>query len=367
MFDLSDVDRAVGDLSGAVKALRIGLRSSRRLGDRYYLPRDLTALAEIRIAQHKTQEADQLFEEAEDVLDGILVNQHSVYESTARAGSMSETYLDHFNLARSKGNTARAFKVLERVRGRVAASRLYSRIKSKNKSSVVEALEANIASVQLSLMRTDDQKERAALLDRLLEYERNLAFETNETGLKRQDMLAKPVSLRAVRAALGRDEILVEYVLDEPNAFCVAVTREGARIVTLPAGGRRIEDLTKSLLRELESKNSGAQFANQLYDILLSQPLGAFQKSRLIISPDGVLHLLPFEALRDGTGTLVVRSKIVSYTPSAGVLQALRTQKPQTTAPLPLLAVGDVDYRFTRLPPKATPNSLSPIIPTAPP
>jgi hypothetical protein len=120
MFDLSEVDRAVGDQSGAIKALRIGLRSEPATRNRYYLPRDLTALTEIRVTQHKTQAAGQLFEQAEDILDGILVNQHSLYESTARADSMSETYLAHFNLARSHGNTARVFHVLERVRGRVS-------------------------------------------------------------------------------------------------------------------------------------------------------------------------------------------------------------------------------------------------------
>jgi CHAT domain-containing protein len=129
--------------------------------------------------------------------------------------------------------------------------------------------------------------------------------------------------------------------------------------MVLPAGTKHIQDLTKSFLRELESKNSGAQFAGQLYDILLGQPLGAFHKSRLLISPDGVLHLLPFEALRDGTGNLVIGSKVVSYTPSASVLQALRTQRPRTPASLPLLAVGDVDYRFIRLPSRATQNSLA--------
>jgi len=359
MFDLSDVERSSGDLSGASRALKIGLQASRRLGDRYYLPRDLTALAEIKIAQHKTREADRLFEEAEDILDAIIVNQHSLYESAARAGSMSETYLDHFKLARNRGNTARAFQVLERVRGRIAASRLYARSKSQSESPAAAALEARIAGVQLSLLRTDDPRQRPALLDRLLEYERNLAFETNEAGIKRQEMLAKNPSLKTVQAMLGRDEVLVEYVLDEPNAFCIAVTREAAKIMVLPAGAKHIQDLTKSFLRELESRNSGAQFAGQLYNILLSEPLGAFHKSRLLISPDGVLHLLPFEALRDGAGELLVRSKVVSYTPSASVLQALRTQRPQTVASLPLLAVGDVDYRFTRLPSRGTQRSLT--------
>jgi len=117
MFNLATLNRTLGDLAGAGTALETGLSASRRVGDRYYLPRDLTALAEIKVAQRKTAQADRLFEEAEDILDGILVNEHSMHESAARAGSMSETYLEHFKLAASHRRTSRAFEVLERVRG----------------------------------------------------------------------------------------------------------------------------------------------------------------------------------------------------------------------------------------------------------
>jgi CHAT domain-containing protein len=351
MFDLADVDRQLGDKGSASDALNAGLNASRRLGDRYYLPRDLTALAEIEAAKSHFQQADKLFGQAEDVLDGILINQHSFEESTARAGSMSNTYLEHFRLALKMGDVERAFQVLERVRGRTVASQLYARNKSANKSSGLISLEAKIAATQLALLRTDDAKERSALLEQLLGNERNLAFALNEAGLQRRDVLVKPTPLKTIRAMLGEDEVLVEYVLDEPNTFCFAISRKFSQVITLAAGSDQIKTLTESYLSGLKSMKSSDQLSEQLYAILLEPVLKSFHQSRLIVSPDGILHSLPFEALREGTG-FVVRSKIVSYTPSATVLWRLRTA-PILESRRSLLAVGAVEYNMVRALPKS--------------
>src|SRR5262249_1580181 len=99
--------------------------------------------------------------------------------------------------------------------------------------------------------------------------------------------------------------------------------------------------------------------AGELYEILFGSVPRAFQKSRLILSADGVLHLLPFEALRDSNGKLLIQSRVVSYTPSASVLYALRNQRPQVPTPFRWLAIGDVDYRFKGLPLAATHNALA--------
>ena len=69
------------------------------------------------------------------------------------------------------------------------------------------------------MLRNDDARERSAFLEQLLADERNLAFELNEAGLQRQEMLLKPAALKTIQSVLGEDEILVEYVLDEPKSF----------------------------------------------------------------------------------------------------------------------------------------------------
>jgi CHAT domain-containing protein len=351
MFDLANLDRQLGDIENAGDALTAGLKASRRLGDRYYVPRDLTAMAELAVAKNKLRRADSLFEQAEDVLDGILINQHSFEESTARAGSMSSTYLEHFRLAFQMGDVGRAFQVLERVRGRTVASHLYAREKANNNSPQVVSLEAKIAATQLALLRTDDARERSALLEQLLADERNLAFELNEAGLQRQEMLLKPAALKTVQAVLGEDEVLVEYVLDEPKSFCIVITRKSADLLVLPAGSNKLETVTGSYLSELKSRRSGDSFAAELYSLLLEPVVNSFQQSRLIISADGILHLLPFEALSHGN-SFVVDSKVVSYTPSATVLLQLRTTQIAESR-RPLLAVGAVEYKLVRALPKS--------------
>jgi CHAT domain-containing protein len=351
MFDLANLDRQLGDIENAGDALTAGLKASRRLGDRYYVPRDLTAMAELAVAKNKLRRADRLFEQAEDVLDGILINQHSFEESTARAGSMSSTYLEHFRLAFQMGDVGRAFQVLERVRGRTVASHLYARENANNNSPQVVSLEAKIAATQLALLRTDDARERSALLEQLLADERNLAFELNEAGLQRQEMLLKPAALKTIQAVLGEDEVLVEYVLDEPKSFCIVITRKSADLLVLPAGSNKLQTVTGSYLSELKSRRSGDPFAAELYSLLLEPVLNSFKQSRLIISADGILHLLPFEALSHGN-SFVVDSKVVSYTPSATVLWRLRTTQIAESR-RPLLAVGAVEYKLVRSLPKS--------------
>jgi CHAT domain-containing protein len=351
MFDLANVERQLGDTQSASDALKAGLSASRRIGDRYYVPRDLTALAEIAAVKGDFRQADRLFEQAEDVLDGILINQHSFEESTARAGSMSSTYLEHFRLALEMGDVGRAFQVLERVRGRTVASHLYTHQKTANESPRLVSLEAKIAATQLALLRTDDAKERSGLLEQLLAEERNRAFELNEAGLQRRDVLAKPAPLKTIQAMLRDDEVLAEYVLDEPKAFCVVITKKSTQLVTLSAGTNRIQTLTASYLSELKSRKSGEQAAGELYTMLLEPVLRSFHQARLIVSPDGILYSLPFEALRDRDG-FVVRSKIVSYAPSASVMWRLRTAHLAESG-RPLLAIGAVDYKMVRALPKS--------------
>jgi CHAT domain-containing protein len=361
MFDLANLDRQLGDIENAGDALTAGLKASRRLGDRYYVPRDLTAMAELAVAKNKLRRADRLFEQAEDVLDGILINQHSFEESTARAGSMSSTYLEHFRLAFQMGDVGRAFQVLERVRGRTVASHLYTRENANNNSPQVVSLEAKIAATQLALLRTDDARERSALLEQLLADERNLAFELNEAGLQRQEMLLKPAALKTIQAVLGEDEVLVEYVLDEPKSFCIVITRKSADLLVLPAGSNKLQTVTGSYLSELKSRRSGEPFAAELYSLLVEPVVNSFQQSRLIISADGILHLLPFEALSHGN-SFVVDSKVVSYTPSATVLWRLRTTQIAESR-RPLLAVGAVEYKLVRaLPKRVERGSLTAVV-----
>jgi CHAT domain-containing protein len=154
--------------------------------------------------------------------------------------------------------------------------------------------------------------------------------------------------------------MVLEYVLDEPSSFCLRVTRTSAAVTVLPGGRERIDDLVERYVAEVKSKQSSAETGESLYSLLVQRISGLESKSRLIIVPDGKLHLLPFASLTDLQGRYFLESHIVTNSPSATVLYLIKhslTAKPPTQA---FLGVGDVQYVQDRTtPPKEDSGSDS--------
>ena len=134
-------------------------------------------LADLKAQRGAINEAEALYSNAEDVIDGMLVNLHEAYWSSSLAGAMSDTYLHHFELEAHQGNLDRALSVLERVRGRTAAALLENKVSfGKDESADARAVEDEVSNLQLRLMRSENPKERASLLDQLVEYERRMEW-----------------------------------------------------------------------------------------------------------------------------------------------------------------------------------------------
>src|SRR5229473_4449806 len=346
MIDLAGLYRDAGDLKSAEERAAIGVDASRRVGDRYYLPRDLTVLGDLKALRGNPAQAETLYANAEDVIDGMLVNLHEAYWSSSLAGAMSETYLHHFELEAQEGNVERALGVLERVRGRTAAALLENKVTfSKNESEDVRALENNVSELQLRLMRSESAQERVGLLDQLVEYERRLEWTRTDRRESKLGWFEKPSSLKAIQASLRSDEVVLEYVLGEPHSYCVWISKKRAAVQVLPAGRQRIQELTRKYLDEILAKGDDIVLAKQLYGLLLSPLPQEATNERLIVVPDGILHLLPFDTLHDSTGALLLETRTISYAPASTVLSVLRTTKDTEPSRRTFLGVGDVSYQ----------------------
>src|SRR6266852_5887077 len=262
MIDLAGFYRDAGDLKSAEEHSAIGVDASRRVGDRYYLPRDLTMLADLKALRGNRVQAEALYANAEDVIDGMLVNLHEAYWSSSLAGAMSETYLRHFELEAREGRVDRALNVLERVRGRTAAALLENKVTfGIDESKDVRALEDAVSELQLQLMRSGKAKERAGLLDQLVEYERRLEWTRTERRDSKPDWFEKPSSFKEIQDSLRPDEVVLEYVLSEPNSYCVWISKNRAGLEVLPAGRQRIEELTRQYLGEVRAKRDDSALA----------------------------------------------------------------------------------------------------------
>ena len=346
MIDLAGLYRDAGDLKSAEERATLGIEASKRVGDRYYLPRDLTILADFKAQRRSTAEAEALYQNAEDVIDGMLVNLHEAYWSSSLAGAMSATYLHHFELEVRDGSVERALTVLERVRGRTAAAVLENKAPFGTKESEeVRALEDIVSDLQLRLMRSESPKERVGLLEQLVECEQRLELTRTDRRDSKPGWFEKPSSMKEIQAALRADEVVLEYVLSEPNSYCIWISKRRAGVQILPAGRRRIEDLTQEYLNAIRAKRDDHVLAKQLYDFLIGPlPLEA-STERLVVVPDAILNLLPLDTLRDPQGNLLLEKRTISYAPASTVLTVLRNTKNTHNPPREFLGVGDVPYR----------------------
>jgi CHAT domain-containing protein len=345
MFELAKLYRDSGDLATADARATQGLVASQRVGDRYYVPRNLTILADLKARRGRTEEANALYEQAEDVIEGMLVSVDEPYWNSSVAASMSQTYLQHFELLNQNGDLPGAFRILERIRGRTLASALEDKkALLAAESEQTQGLENDVSALQTRLLQANSVIEREQLLDKLVEYERRLGLAWTGGEAANQRFKVQPASLTKVEDDLNPDEVFLEYVLDDPHSFCLSISRKGAYLRMLPVGRTEIQRLTQQFVDEVRAKGAGIDGAKQLYAWLLKPIPEAATINKFVIAPDGILNLLPFEALRDTQGEYLLKSHVISYVPSGTILDVLRRAKMQQAAPRPFLGVGDVAY-----------------------
>jgi tetratricopeptide (TPR) repeat protein len=121
----------------------------------------------------------------------------------------------------------------------------------------------------------------------------------------------RPLKLAEIRPLLPRDSILISYFATRARtiAFIVGPDR-GLRVKTLvkplTVGEQDLtEDDLRKAVREFypfASLDVSPFAVNHLYDWLLRPVLDGIRAETLLIAPHGVLHLVPFAALRNSEG-----------------------------------------------------------------
>lgn len=146
-----------------------------------------------------------------------------------------------------------------------------------------------------------------------------------------------PLTLTQIQALLDDRSALLEYAVGDERSFLFVVTREGLSSYALPPKARLADEVRRlgDLLQKPGRRSLGLyrELAGGLYRELLSPAAGVLaQKPHLIVSPDGPLQLLSFEALLTGEAAggqgfqdlpYLIREKSVTYVPSASVLAEL--------------------------------------------
>ncbi|MFN3429588.1 MAG: CHAT domain-containing tetratricopeptide repeat protein, partial [Candidatus Sericytochromatia bacterium] len=359
LSDLASVHHLRGDLDRATALFTEALALDRHLGREADVAVGLSNLASLASDRNDWPTARRLATEALAIerrlgktpAVAITLSQLGVIAWRLKAPTQAIAYLEE------------SVTLLDRLR-LTAKGELRRDYLARTLNAYQQLVEAHALAGQAESALTASERSRAKLLAELL------------TG---RDEAAVP-TLAAVRASLPVDTAAIVFAnASRPHLVQLAVTREGVAAVTTattslvatasaatagPAdrSGRRgvaleVENGPEAAPQALEATVSAYRAAlvrqdapqarrlgRTLYDALIG-PLEArlAGKTRLVIVPDGVLGLVPIEALIDPQGRYVAERFEVTYAHSLAVRQLLAgRQHPADRQPL--LAFGGARY-----------------------
>ncbi len=332
---MTELYMAAGDFQHAETSMRKCVNASRQLVDMYFLPQHLALAAEIEARLNNVQQADEDYEEAENLVESMLLNVPTASVKASLIATMDTVFRGHFELAIKQNQIPTAFRILERVRGRVVADNL--RAQPQTTANDGNHADEELNRIQGELFRTTNVARRSQLVEQLQHAEEQLDLTTLSQNRARFSIHGKPVDLPTLQQRLEADEAVLEYVMDDQKSYCLVITSTSVKHYEL-AGRSAVEKAIAAYLSDTTAMRD-SESAKLLYRQLFA-PIEEYRaKSQIIVVPDGQLGFIPFDALIDENGKYALLGHTVSYVPSATVLALLRDAKRAPEAPT-LLAIG---------------------------
>lgn len=345
-----------GELEGALASLResLQLRLSAHLDDDAVAT--LIEIARIDRRRSNTAAAREELERAMKTIEKLRVNVDSpdlraTWFASRRAvyEEMLDLLFDSQPVDNAQALSAQSLEVAERARSRswmdelggkrYEALRMASPELAARERRLTHSLTFKSGQLARLPSTAEAAPKRAALSgeveDLELQYE-SLAGEIAAKGSPTFAIASSPLSARAIGELLDGRTILLEFALGEAHSYLWVVTPREVKWFRLPpraalerlarpvaalAGLRRGRLATPELQARYDAAIAGLSRA------LLSPVAGLIGDKRIMVSPDGILHYVPFAALpspaRPGMPFGIANE--ISGIPSASVLAALRS------------------------------------------
>ncbi len=321
-------------LSEALATINEAIEANQRTPDElHFVPQNLAIKAEILAKLGQLKASNSLYQKSADLIDSLLTTVPTPQVERLLLSELSNVYSGYFASLCDQNQYQQAFQVIEKARGRVEAQSL------QHHETVpvhpASKAEQRLTGLNLQLINTEEPRARQQVFAAIYDAEQQL-----DPGSLAGKTAFDPVSLLQLQNRLDPTELVVEFVLDEPRSYALAVTNHSVNRYVLP--GRNILEAQASQYRSIiRHQKEDTGLAQLLFNELLGSVAEYKTTSSLIVIPDGQLHLLPFAALSDN-GRYLLSSHTISSVQSGTVLHILRTRQQQmrASAPAPLPYVG---------------------------
>ncbi|HEX4959692.1 MAG TPA: CHAT domain-containing protein [Thermoanaerobaculia bacterium] len=322
---LGDLDLQRNRLQEAERYTRQALAIRRRLFPQSRIEaRSLNLLGEVLWRQGRTAEAGPTLAAAVDALEAQIGTLGGTEDAEADfQNGLAGVYQDLINFEIEQGKGAAALQSLERWRARGLLAQIAQRDLAFSADIPApllkrqRELEEGFRNAQMEIAEADPRHEaeleaKLVILSRL-RNERSALEESIVRASPRYASLRhpRPLDLAAARNALDPGTVWLSYLVGKGETVLFIVTPAGTgeaedlRVFHLPAGEKALAEevavFRSLILRGREAMPAEPALLVQgrkLYDLLIAPAAPWIGKAeRILISPDGPLHVLPFSAL----------------------------------------------------------------------
>jgi CHAT domain-containing protein len=360
---------AAGRLAEAETAYDQALRAFERIGD--VESQAFTAMDKARVAsrQGRPEQAADLYEAAIARLEVVRAKAGFPEFRKAFMGKVYDRYEEAAQFALSQGLDERALGYVERMKARTFLDQLAEARVDLHKG-IDPALKAQRDGVEADLAGATDEiaaeyrkpspdpKALAAIQARMTRLSTELERIKKQIRLQNPRYASveypQPVTVAELQGrVLSRDEVLIEYFVGTREVYCFVVTREVFKAVRLAGSAPALQDRVAALVDNLNAglgrgEGYDRPAAGELYDILLKPIENEMADRTLVIVPDGLLALLPFEALvvrKEGRRSYLFERHAIKYVPSATIM-ALLSSEAGVSAKEGFIGFGDPVYDY---------------------
>ncbi len=361
----------LGDRTGAIRAWEIALAEELRVGDAQLAGIHLSGLSAALWLQGRFDEAIEraasavaCFEVAGDL------NQRQESIQAYRGGVTRLFYHALLEMLSLELRTREAFAVAELAKARALLQALgntrpvQQRSHASSFSRDLDQLAARIVVTerQMALAIGDERRAMESTLLQLRQLHEGLRARTVALDPELASVVkAHPVEAAQVQAALEPGVTLISFFVTDFRIHAWVIDRDTFSWFSLPPFEGEVStplcfsDAVRHSVRgsePLAGCSTADQNAEGLYQQLIAPLRPHLHSSKLILIPHGVLHYVPFAALRDpATGRYLIEDFTLTYAPSASVLQYLRHKESPFTGRA--LVLGEPIPADPELPPLA--------------
>ncbi|MCB1693793.1 MAG: CHAT domain-containing protein [Pseudomonadales bacterium] len=283
-------------------------------------------------------DARRLYYEAIDIIESQRSNLRTEAGRIGFLGDRQRVYGELVSLLVQAGDGVAAFNVAERAKARALVDLLASKQEFGGREgeppAAVRYLDAARAARQRDLGETVETSEKTRGL--LIDARDALAAKDPELA---SILVGTVPKTDAIRHRLAPGDVLLEFYGSDKDWYAFVATRD--RLTVYPIEGAGLSSEVERLRRELQDPADRKHVeARAMYSRLIT-PLGESIVGREVtIVPHGVLHYVPFAALRSATGWWGEQVAI-RVLPSASVLDYLPGHPGEHAGTM--LAIGDPD------------------------